>query len=136
MYEQYTLMIWGGKGGLITSEERAVKAANAAADKKAEDILILDLKKISLIADYFIICSGRSTTQVQAIADNIEESLAKTGNNSLRREGYHQAQWILLDFGDVIVHVFLEEVRRFYDLERLWGDAPAVNGFKNKQVTN
>lgn len=90
---------------------------------KAEDSVILNLKGITLIADYFVLLSGRSSTQVQAIADSIEERLTEQGIKLLRREGYQEARWILLDFGSVVVHVFREEDRRFYSLERLWGDA-------------
>ena len=120
---------------MTISREMALQAASAAGDKKADDILIMDLREISLIADYFIISSGRSTTQVKAIADHVEESLTEAGYSLLRREGYNQARWILLDYGDIIVHVFLEEVRRFYDLERLWGDAPVIDSTISGQAT-
>lgn len=76
-----------------------------------------------MIADYFVLLTGRSSTQVQAIADSIEEKLTEQGVKLLRREGYQEARWILLDFGSVVVHVFRDEDRRFYSLERLWGDA-------------
>ncbi|MDR3589290.1 MAG: ribosome silencing factor [Negativicutes bacterium] len=100
--------------------------ASAASDKKARDIVILDMEGITLVADHFVICSANSTTQVQAIADNIEEKLAEKGIKPLRKEGYRDSHWVLLDFGDCVVHIFVEEDRRFYNLERLWGDAKAA----------
>lgn len=101
-------------------------AVQAAEDKKAVDITVLDIREISVIADYFIICSGRSGTQVQAIVENIQERLEKDGVVTLRREGFREGNWVLLDYGDVIVHVFRETERQFYNLERLWGDAQVV----------
>lgn len=97
--------------------------AAAASDKKARDIVILDMDGISLVTDHFVICSANSTTQVQAIADNIEEKLEEAGIGLLRKEGYREAHWILMDYGSCVVHVFVEDDRRFYSLERLWGDA-------------
>lgn len=99
--------------------------ASAASDKKAFDILILDMQGVSLVADYFIICSANSTTQTKAIADSIEEKLSEQGIKPLRREGYNTASWILLDYGSSVVHIFVEDERRFYNIERLWGDAHA-----------
>lgn len=104
----------------------AQAAARAARDKKGQQVVILDIRKISLIADYFVITHGTSTAQVQAIAREVEEKVSEAGGKLLRREGFASARWILLDFGGVVVHVFLEEDRRFYDLERLWGDAEVV----------
>jgi len=101
-------------------------AAQAAKDKRGREVVILDIRKISLIADYFVITHGTSTTQVQAISREIEDKVAEAGGRLLRREGYTSARWVLLDFGGVVVHVFLEEDRRFYDLERLWADAELV----------
>ena len=104
-----------------------VQAAIAAAqDKKARDILALEIGKMSPIADYFIILSAGNTAQAQAIADNIEEKLLGLEQALLRKEGYKQANWILLDYGSVVVHIFREEDRRFYNLEQLWGDAPVL----------
>ncbi|MGI6093504.1 MAG: ribosome silencing factor [Veillonellaceae bacterium] len=99
--------------------------AAAASDKKAFDIQILDMKKVTLVTDYFIICSGNTTTQVKAIADNIDEKLAEQGIKMLHKEGYNEARWILLDFGTCVVHVFVDEERRFYNIERLWSEAKA-----------
>ncbi|MDR3562892.1 MAG: ribosome silencing factor [Negativicutes bacterium] len=97
--------------------------AEAADDKKARDIVILDMNGITLVADYFVICSANSTTQVQAIADGIEEKLAKHGVKVLRKEGFRESHWVLLDYGSCVAHIFVEEDRQFYNLERLWGDA-------------
>jgi ribosome-associated protein len=105
----------------------ALLAARIAREKKGQDVIILDLRLISVIADYFVVASGATTTQVQALARHIEEGLHDRGMKPRRREGWHHARWILLDYGTVVVHAFLEEVRRFYDLERLWGDAEVVN---------
>lgn len=102
-------------------------AVQAAENKKAVDVKVLDISSVSIIADYFIICSGRSSTQVQAIAEGIQEELKKQGVLAFRREGFREANWVLLDYGDVIVHVFQETERQFYNLERLWGDARIVD---------
>ena len=100
--------------------------ARAALAKKAEDLLILDVQRLSTIGDYFLICCGRSTTQVETIADAIETALETDGVRVSHREGLPESGWLLLDYGDVVVHVFLPETRGFYALERLWGDAPEV----------
>ncbi|MDI3257354.1 MAG: ribosome silencing factor [Kyrpidia sp.] len=102
-------------------------AADAAVDKKAGNVVILDIRELSIIADYFVICSGQSRTQVQAIADHVREKMEEHGALVRGVEGRDEARWILLDFGDVVVHVFREEEREFYHLERLWGDAPVVS---------
>lgn len=103
--------------------EMADMIAAAANEKKAQDIIILDMEGISPVTDAFIICSANSTTQVQAIADNIEEQLAAKGVTLLHREGYRDARWVLLDYGICVAHVFINEERNFYNLEQLWGDA-------------
>jgi ribosome-associated protein len=104
-----------------------VRAAVAAAeDRKAVDLKVLHLQQVSDFTDYFLICSGTNERQVQAIADAVEERLRANRVRPLHIEGYNRAQWVLLDYGDLVVHVFLEEPRRFYALERLWGDAPDV----------
>ncbi|HLO12769.1 MAG TPA: ribosome silencing factor [Pseudoneobacillus sp.] len=99
-------------------------AVKAADDKRAEDILALNMKGISLIADYFIICHGNSDKQVQAIAREIKEKAQETGYDVKRMEGFDEARWVLIDLGDVVAHVFHREERSYYNLERLWGDAP------------
>ncbi|MDT8902231.1 ribosome silencing factor [Anaeroselena agilis] len=111
----------------MTEANLAELAAAAASDKKARDIVILDLEGVSLVADHFVICSANSTTQVQAIADNIEERLEEAGITLLRKEGYREARWILMDYGACVAHIFVEEDRRYYSLERLWGDAKSYS---------
>ena len=106
------------------SGEIIIAAAQAADDKKAGDIVSIDLRGVSLVADYFLICEGRSATQVKAIAQGIVETLQENEVQVFSREGYRDGKWILLDFGSVVVHVFQEEERKYFDLERLWGDAP------------
>ena len=107
----------------LSAEESARRGVSAALDKKGADLLVLNLSEISSFADYFVICSASSERQAQAIADAIEEKLRSSGRRPIAIEGYAPARWILLDYGDVLFHVFLEESRRFYALERLWGDA-------------
>jgi ribosome-associated protein len=104
--------------------ERAVLCSEAALDKKAADLVLLDVREHTSIADYFVIVSGRSDTQVRAIAEHVEEVCRKAGYRPLAVEGLRHGQWVLLDFGDVVVHVFYAPVREFYDLERLWAQAP------------
>ncbi|GAX89225.1 ribosome silencing factor [Effusibacillus lacus] len=103
--------------------EFAKIAAEAAADKKAKDIIMLDIRGLSVIADYFVLCSGNSTTQVQAIAEAVKEKMEKKGLRVRGMEGYDEAKWVLIDCGDVVVHVFRTEEREFYNLERVWSDA-------------
>lgn len=98
----------------------------AALDKKAENILVLQLKDLTAISDYFVICSGESTTQVKAIAENVKEKLKKQGAKLLGIEGLRFAHWVLMDYGDVIVHIFEESVRTYYELEKFWLDAPKI----------
>lgn len=98
----------------------------ALEDKKAENIRVLDISEISPLADYFIIASGTNRNQVQALSDNVEESLGKAGFKSGKVEGYNSANWILLDYHDIVVHIFDEENRGFYNLERLWTDGKPV----------
>lgn len=110
----------------MTSQKLALTCANAAQEKKARDILLMDLQGISLIADYFLVCTGGSTIQVQAIAENIDEKLSQQGQPPLRIEGLKEGRWVLMDFGGVVVHVFQQEERLYYNLERLWGDAKTI----------
>ncbi len=98
--------------------------ARAALSRKAEDILILDLRELSDITDWFVICSGDADVQVRAIADQILESLRTEGAKEWHVEGYAHGRWILIDYVEVVVHIFLQEVRGYYGLEDLWGDAP------------
>jgi ribosome-associated protein len=110
----------------LKTEEKTVVSTRAATDKKAFDVVVLDMREASSITDYFLICSGGSERQVQAIADAIHEQMNRHGVASLGVEGYHDARWILMDYGDVVVHIFSQETRDFYDLERLWANAPKV----------
>ncbi|GBE05360.1 ribosomal silencing factor RsfS [bacterium BMS3Abin10] len=112
---------------LVDSKKKAIKAAKTANSKKAKDILVLELKDISSIADYFVICSGESSTQVKAIAEAIDEKFSKDKMQPLGREGVNFARWILMDYGDVVVHIFDKESRDYYELEKLWLDAPRVS---------
>ena len=98
----------------------------AASDKKAEDVTVLNVSEVTTIADLFVICSGRGERQVQAIADGIVERLTASGRRPLGVEGYAEGRWVLVDLGDVVVHAFVPEERERYRLERLWGDAPVV----------
>ncbi|MDV2495754.1 MAG: ribosome silencing factor [bacterium] len=107
-------------------EEKVAYCVSLVEEKKAEEVLVFDLRDISSVTDYFLLCHGSSGRQVQAIADHLLEMAKKRGLRPLGVEGYPEAQWILLDLGDLIVHVFYEETRRFYDLERLWGHAPQI----------
>lgn len=108
------------------AKEMAKLAYEALADKKAEDIKIIDIHEVSVLADYFIIASGTNRNQVQAMADNVEETLHKAGCPVRQTEGYNSANWILMDFGDLIVHMFDSENRLFYDLERIWRDGKII----------
>ena len=107
-------------------DERILMALNAAGEKKAIDIVVLDLREIASFTDYFVITSGTNERQVQAISDEVVETLKKAGTAAARVEGYKTAEWILLDYGDFVVHVFDEKARRFYDLERLWRESKRV----------
>ncbi|MEC9488553.1 MAG: ribosome silencing factor [Halanaerobium sp.] len=108
------------------SRELAWLAVEAADDKKAIDILALDIRGISLLADYFVICSGSSELQVKAICDSITKKMKDRGIIPKNIEGYQEARWILLDLENVVVHIFHRETRDYYQLERLWADAPEV----------
>jgi ribosome-associated protein len=107
-------------------DERICTALRAASDKKALDLVVLDLREIASFTDYFLITSGTNVRQVQAIADEVVEQLKKLGTRAARVEGYNAAEWVLVDYGDFIVHVFEDKARHFYDLERLWRDAVRV----------
>ena len=107
-------------------DERIRMALTAASEKKAIDSVVLDLREIASFTDYFVIASGTNERQVQAISDEVLETLKKAGTAAARVEGYKSAEWILLDYGDFVVHVFDEKARKFYDLERLWREAQRV----------
>ncbi|HEX8130922.1 MAG TPA: ribosome silencing factor [Pyrinomonadaceae bacterium] len=105
---------------------RIESALRAASDKKAHDLVVLDLRPIATFTDYFLIASGTNARQVQAIADEITERLKREGTRAERIEGYQTAEWVLVDYGDFIVHIFEDKARRFYDLERLWREGARV----------
>jgi ribosome-associated protein len=107
-------------------DERVLATLHAASEKKAIEPVVLDLREISSFTDYFVIVSGANERQVQAISDAVYESLKKAGHAAARVEGYKTAEWILLDYGDFVVHVFEEKARKFYDLERLWRESKRV----------
>ncbi len=104
-----------------------LRTTTAALDaKKAFEVLALDVSSRTSIADVFVICSVGSTRQAQAVADEVDRALAATGRRALSVEGYQQGSWVLMDYGDIVLHIFIEERREYYALERLWGDAPAI----------
>ncbi len=102
------------------------EAARAAEEKQARNLKVLDLREVTSFADYFVICSGTNTRQIQAIADEIHQRLKKLGENPNSMEGYDNAEWVLMDYGDYLIHIFSEKARLYYDLERLWRDAKTV----------
>jgi ribosome-associated protein len=108
------------------SRERAIAAARAAASKLAADIVILDVRNLIVITDYFVIATGGTERQVRTIVEAVEKALKDAGERPLRREGHTEGRWVLLDYVDVVVHVFAHEERGYYDLERLWRDAPTL----------
>lgn len=108
------------------SKEMTKLAIAALEDKKAEDIHVIDISEVSVLADYFIIADGNNRNQVQAMIDNVEETLGKAGYTPKQIEGYQNANWVLMDYSDIIVHVFDKENRLFYDLERIWRDGKEI----------
>lgn len=110
----------------MNSKEMARLAIKALEDKKAEEIKVIDISEVSVIADYFIIANGTNRSQIQALSDHVEETLGKAGAPLRQIEGYQNANWVLLDFHDVIIHIFDKENRLFYDLERIWRDGKMV----------
>lgn len=108
----------------MNERQLLMTVANAAEDKKAEDLIVLNMQGISIIADYFVICHGNSDMQVQAISREIKRQAEKNGIEVKRMEGFEEAKWVLVDLGDIVVHVFHRDERDYYHLERLWGDAP------------
>jgi ribosome-associated protein len=117
----------GAKSGTERARSLAVVAARAAADKKGESTVVLEMGPLLAVTDAFVITSGGNPRQVRTIADEVEEQVKAAGAGGPHRvEGLDDARWILLDYGDVVVHVFLDEARRYYDLERLWADAPRL----------
>jgi ribosome-associated protein len=116
----------GTEAGKDRSAELARLAIAALEDKKAEDVRVIDIGDVSVLADYFIIASGNNRIQVQAMADEVEERLGRAGAIPKQIEGYQAGNWVLLDFGDVIIHIFDAQNRLFYDLERIWKDGTQI----------
>ena len=110
----------------LAAEPKVRRAARAALEKRAVDVVVLDVQGLSSVTDYFLVCSGKSTTHLQTISEAILDELKHDGVRPLHAEGVADSGWLLLDYGDVLMHVFLEDTRAYYALERLWGDAPSV----------
>lgn len=110
----------------LTPKEITTHAARIALDKRATDVQILDLRDLTIMTDFFVIASGDNVQLVRAVCNGISDFLEEQGIFYRRREGWDEARWVLMDYGDVIIHVFLDEDRKYYDLERLWGDAPRL----------
>ena len=117
----------------MNTKDLAMKIAIFASDKKANDILLLNMEGLSPVTDYFVICSASNNMLVKAIADNIEDKLAEEEIFFTHKEGYADGRWILMDYGDVVAHIFLEEERDFYNLEQLWADAPSEAFVENEE---
>ena len=115
------------ENGKDRSAELARIAISALEDKKAEDVRVIDIGDVSVLADYFIIANGNNRTQVQAMADEVEQRLGRAGAEPKQIEGYQTGNWVLLDFGDVIIHIFDAQNRLFYDLERIWKDGRQID---------
>ncbi len=118
----------------LGASEKASLAFQSLVDKRAVDPVVLDMREITLITDYFVICHGTSNVHIRALSDGVKEALKNAGSRPFGAEGREQARWILLDYGDVIVHVFAQKEREFYALERLWGDAPRVEEAKSQEA--
>lgn len=112
---------------MLTSLEVAELAVKVLDSKKAKDIRVLETKDITVLADYFIICTAGSTTQIKTLADEVDKALRDKGEPALRTEGYRGGGWVLVDFGAIVVHIFLKDIREFYSLERLWRDAREID---------
>lgn len=111
----------------MSSQDLAISAARAAAEKQADDLLVLDVRELIVITDYFVIASGSNDRQTRTIAEEVERELREHDRKPIRREGVREGRWVLLDYGDIVVHVFHAEERDYYGLERLWMDAPVVD---------
>ncbi|MEN3001276.1 MAG: ribosome silencing factor [Armatimonadota bacterium] len=117
----------------MTTEQKLEAVIRAAEDAKAERINTLDLRGKTLIADYFVVCSGNSDVHIRSIADKIQESLRELGERAERVEGYREATWVLLDYGDVIAHVMRQEQRDYYGLETFWQNAPLIESLRERK---
>lgn len=111
----------------MTPKEMAILAAKALDGKKGQEIRVMEVTELTTLADYFVICTGTSNTQINALCDAVEEALEAFGEKPLRREGHRGGIWVLLDYGSIVVHVFNNEAREFYSLERLWSDGTSVD---------
>ena len=111
----------------MTPKEMAITAVRALDSKKGQDIKVIDVAALTILADYFVICSGTSNTQINALCDAVEKAVNEGGEPTLHREGYRGGTWVLLDFGSIVVHVFNNEAREFYSLERLWQDGTLLD---------
>ena len=116
-----------GEDTITDSKTKSLLIVEAALQKKASGLVLMEMKGVTSFTDYFFVCSGKSDRQVQAIAQGIEEALEKEGIRPLGVEGTREGRWVLMDYEDVVVHVFLEPAREFYDLEGLWGEAPRIS---------
>lgn len=116
-----------GMKQLLSAKEAALVAAKALDDKKAMNLMMLEVKPVTTLTEYMILATGTSDTHIRALCDEVEKKMEEAGENVFHREGYRGDTWIVMDFCGVMVHVFTEEQRKFYDLERLWGDAPLVD---------
>lgn len=112
---------------MLTPEEIAKVAATALDNKKAQDIKIIKTTELTVLADYFVICHGTSSTHIKALVNEVDKELSEAGEPPVRREGLRSDIWVLMDFGSVIVHIFTDEARKFYNLERLWSDGKEVS---------
>lgn len=110
----------------VEAREKALLCVRFALEKKAYDLVLMEVGQLTSLADYFLVCTGRSDTQVQAITQSIEENLERQGIRPLSIEGHTRGHWVVVDYGDVVIHAFFEPLRAFYDLERLWARAPRV----------
>jgi ribosome-associated protein len=112
---------------MLEAKEMALIAAKALDAKKGKDIKVLQIDKITTLADYFVICTATSSTQIKALGDAVEAALEELGEQKIHREGHRSGSWVLLDYGCVVIHLFMEEARQFYNLERLWADAEEID---------
>ena len=119
-----------------TAEERALIAEAALVDHRAVEVVVLDMRQVTPITDYFLICHGTSSVHIQSLAEAVREAFKERGIRPFGAEGEKEGRWVLLDYGDLVVHVFSEEDRQFYDLERLWSDAPPVTALRIPEAAN
>ncbi len=124
----------GPEGVMMDTEERGLLAYRAASDRKALDIAVLDLREISSITDLFLVCSGQNPRQMRAIAEEIDNRFSERGVEPLSREGTGEGSWLLLDYDDLVIHIFSENARLFYDLERLWTRAPRLTRLAGEPI--